>query len=712
MPTNKARGSNSRTMDLTQGLIRALGDTEAAGGGRRFHLSFSSETPVKRRLSDGKTITEILDHTTGNVDLSRLNNGASVLFNHQRSQVIGHVERAWIENGRGEAIVVLDDDDFSRTIGDKINNGTLRSTSVFYDPDDESWEDLVEGQRSMDGRFVGPGSILHAWTPMEVSIVSIPADPTVGVGRDAGLEAEADDSRNDGLEDQTMDKDEKEKKEKQEENNAQDEKEKKTPAESEKDQAEEKKKKKEEDEEERNRPSGRSYPDPEMDAGTARALEIMGMCRSFGLDPEEYIRSGMSLDRTREAIMNKLCDGKRPLPARSVEVSDENDKVREQIRDAILVRGRVISLEEAVPGTSRFMRTHTRDLFCRAYRAEGVPRAAVEDMEDGEIFGRYMDQYSSTSRYARSHETPTALFPAIVDDAMEKAITSGYEHLPVTYDKISTKISVKDFKEHRHLYSYGGTTRRFEKLPEGGEIKHDNITMAQLPSVHTETYAKQWTMTRELMVNDDIGLVAEIPRAFGEAYRQTINDMVYDAYLKNQNCFDGTPLFSGEKGHKNMLGTGTTVDGDAYNDMLRILQSQTDQHGDRIPFRPAFILVPSAMEKAAYTLFNSPTINMPDNTQAANPYYHYGTRVIVDATIDARCEGDTTPWFLFAEGKFPVELAYLNGNEGLNRRAMQVPGQLGIVFDFWGDVAVNITDFRQVVMNPGIKVPMKYGLAK
>ena len=47
----------------------------------------------------------------------------------------------------------------------------------------DSWEEVRAGATSADGRFTGPCSIARRWTPMEISIVSVPADATVGVGR-------------------------------------------------------------------------------------------------------------------------------------------------------------------------------------------------------------------------------------------------------------------------------------------------------------------------------------------------------------------------------------------------------------------------------------------------------------------------------------------------------------------------------------------------
>lgn len=141
-----------------------------------FELSFSSEEQYMRYFGN-----EILDHSDGACDLSRLNEIGVVLFNHNRDKVIGKIENAWIEENRGKAKIKFDSDDEARTIMEKVSSGTLRGVSVGYVVD--AWEVVKEGKMSTDGRFEGPCYIARKWTPLEISIVSIPADSTVGVGR-------------------------------------------------------------------------------------------------------------------------------------------------------------------------------------------------------------------------------------------------------------------------------------------------------------------------------------------------------------------------------------------------------------------------------------------------------------------------------------------------------------------------------------------------
>jgi phage head maturation protease len=143
---------------------------------RRRIISFSSEEPYRRWFG-----MEILDHAEGAVDLSRLNDVGVLLFNHKTDYVVGRVIRAWIEKNRGMAEVEFDTDDDAEKIFGKVQSGTLKTTSVRYDVD--AWEEVAAGKASTDARFTGPCQIARKWTPLEVSIVSVPADATVGVGR-------------------------------------------------------------------------------------------------------------------------------------------------------------------------------------------------------------------------------------------------------------------------------------------------------------------------------------------------------------------------------------------------------------------------------------------------------------------------------------------------------------------------------------------------
>lgn len=169
------QGTNEQRMLLGPSTLTRV---DGEGNERKFTLSFSSEEPYERWWG-----IEILDHAPGAVDLSRLNDIGCLLFNHNRDVVLGKVNRAWIENNRGYAEVEFDTDEQAEVIYQKVRSGTLKGVSVGYRID--SLEEVQAGKTSADGRFTGPAEIARKWWPFEISIVSVPADGTVGVGREA-----------------------------------------------------------------------------------------------------------------------------------------------------------------------------------------------------------------------------------------------------------------------------------------------------------------------------------------------------------------------------------------------------------------------------------------------------------------------------------------------------------------------------------------------
>ncbi len=137
---------------------------------RTVELAFASDEPYERFWG-----REILDCTSAAVDLSRLNNSHPLLLNHDARQQVGVVERAWVGEDRKCRCMVR----FSRSaLGEEIlqdvADGIRELVSVGYSIDDMVLESRTEDTATYR---------VTRWTPYEVSIVSIPADPTVGVGR-------------------------------------------------------------------------------------------------------------------------------------------------------------------------------------------------------------------------------------------------------------------------------------------------------------------------------------------------------------------------------------------------------------------------------------------------------------------------------------------------------------------------------------------------
>ena len=133
---------------------------------RTFEFPFSSEFAVKRYFGN-----EVLSHEAGAADLSRLNDGGAVLFNHDMNKPIGVVERAYIdpEDKRGYAKIRFSRNKFASEVLEDVKDGILRGISFGYQIND--MEEMEDGMRA------------SSWSVHELSVVTVPADPTIGFGR-------------------------------------------------------------------------------------------------------------------------------------------------------------------------------------------------------------------------------------------------------------------------------------------------------------------------------------------------------------------------------------------------------------------------------------------------------------------------------------------------------------------------------------------------
>ena len=148
-------------------LIEAKPDLE----NRTIELAFSSDAEIERWPG----MAEVLSHAPGAVDLTRLNSGAPLLFNHSLDEVIGVCEQARIDpDGKGRAVVRFSRSEDGESVWQDIKDGILRNVSVGYKIK------AIELTAERDGVEVYTAT---SWEPYEVSVVSVPADISVGVGR-------------------------------------------------------------------------------------------------------------------------------------------------------------------------------------------------------------------------------------------------------------------------------------------------------------------------------------------------------------------------------------------------------------------------------------------------------------------------------------------------------------------------------------------------
>ncbi len=135
---------------------------------RTIEFPFASEEPVERYFG-----MEVLEMSEKAMDLSRLNDGAPLLYQHDADRIVGVVQRAYIKDKRGYAEVKLANNELGREMQDLIKDGIIRNVSFGY-----KINEMEEDKSTTPMTYRAT-----SFQPFELSLVTVPADQSVGIGR-------------------------------------------------------------------------------------------------------------------------------------------------------------------------------------------------------------------------------------------------------------------------------------------------------------------------------------------------------------------------------------------------------------------------------------------------------------------------------------------------------------------------------------------------
>lgn len=435
----------------------------------------------------------------------------------------------------------------------------------------------------------------------------------------------------------------------------------------------------------------------EADAGTAqramiaernRVTAISDLCRDFDMDPSEHIRNGSSIEQVRAAILDSLRSTNGPA---DVQVTrDEEENFRERATDALMMRAG-INVEKPADGAQELRAMSLRDLGVECLSRSGKNVRDLLRMSSDDLYGML----------CREFYNPSAAFPAIMDQTIRKSLVEIYNKVPTTFQAFTTKGTLPDFKETAdHEYVIGGVGD-FLKVPENGEIKPDAPRTELLPTRKLDTYGKQFSMTRQAFINDDIGFLTKVPGLYATAAKKTIDKQVYNILFSNPMIFDGKTLFHAD--HKNLVsGNGAAPSQQTIQAAILQMQKQTDQFGDAIYMSPRTIVVGVGYEFDLAVILRSAQVVGSSNNDI-NPLYNYPLQIVQSPVLNALAGANKCPWFMIADSSSArgIQVDYLNGQETPTVRRMEVPGTLGFVWDIYLDWGISVRDFRGIIKNPG-----------
>lgn len=506
---------------------------------RTAEVIWTTGARVARSGFDGPYLEE-LSMNPESIRMERLTSGAPLLNSHSAdnlSDIVGVVEEARIDGLEGRAIVRFSNRDDVTPIFNDVRDGIIRSVSVGY----RVWK---YERSEEDG-----STILRAvdWEPHELSLVPIPADSSAQVRSEEAITINDNLSKKDSQMDETREIEAQVEETKIE-----------TPAAS--------------------NLTAESI-EQAISAERRRVAEIRRTVRSAGLEnsvAEQLENEGTSVDEARKIVIDTMAKNQPPVPTKTnIEITEDESEKRVACMEAAL---------EARVGLGSW-----DDNGAREYVASSLLDMAKESVQ------RSGDNVAGLSRseIARRAMHSTSDFPLLLANTAQKTLLSAYAAEQQTWRPLSRQRNLPDFKPVTELEIAGQILP--EALLEGGEYKAATV-QEQSASWRIYTYGKKISVSRQLIINDDLDALSRIPEMIGRGMSLFESNQVWALLTGNATMnYDSKALFHAD--HNNS-GTGA-IGVSSVSDARKTLRNQSDIAGNRVNLRPRYLVVPTSLETAA-----------------------------------------------------------------------------------------------------------------
>jgi len=310
-----------------------------------------------------------------------------------------------------------------------------------------------------------------------------------------------------------------------------------------------------------------------------------------------------------------------------------------------------------------FMEACTQSLLIRAGVRVENPSPLVRDVERMNITAMAENILSMNGKtvtgFGRAEIIKAALstsdFPELLANTAGKAMQLGYENEPTTHQIWTGEKEVADFKENSFVAL--SEAPGLLEISEGAEYKHGAFGEAA-EKFSIKTFGRMLKITRQMLINDDLGAFTMMPAAFGSSARRTEADLVYAKLTGTPAMSDGKALFHAD--HSNLAASGTALSVDSLGAARAAMRRQKGIKGEsRIDPQPRFLIVPVVLESKAEALLNSLVLYGATN-DTNNLQWIRNLTLVADPRLDDVSE---TAWYLAAA---PTQLdtivrAYLAG---------------------------------------------------
>lgn len=260
----------------------------------------------------------------------------------------------------------------------------------------------------------------------------------------------------------------------------------------------------------------------------------------------------------------------------------------------------------------------------------------------------------------------TSDFPLVVSNALNKVAAESYKAAECPLKQLARQRVLRDFKPSTSIRL--GEMGRLEEIAESGEITHTSRA-ENGESMSLKTYARGITVSRNLLINDDLNLLGDLTAAFGQAAAQTESDLMVDLLTSNPNLSDGTPVFDVSRG--NVASPGGNLSSSNLDEARQAMRGYKGPDGKTlISVTPKYLVVGPELETTAEMLLTS---IYAATTADVNPWTSKLTLI-----VEPRLTGEG--WYVMAD---PARLAgmtygYLASAQGVQIQRAEAWDTLGL----------------------------------
>lgn len=425
-----------------------------------------------------------------------------------------------------------------------------------------------------------------------------------------------------------------------------------------------------------------------MLAERKRVLDITALGAKHGLAElaAKHVGEGTAFDAFKDAVLSAIAAREEQAPTRShaAILRDEGETRKAAFIEALQHRAGMINLTDKQPGYQY-----------RGLASQGLIALASECVRSHGKNPAHMSPMD-IAQFAMG----TSDFPLILAGTADASLRAGYALAPNRWREIFSRRTAPNFKNQTDLHV--GMSAGFPQVPESGEFKHGSITEGSI-TWKLLTYGQIISLTRQTIVNDNLGALTNIPQQLGVKAGLRQNALAWAVITANASAtFPGdstaTALFEAST-HLNYTSSGTAISVDSLGVARKTLKAQTDLGGDKIEMGERFYLVVPVTKEQLARQYTSSAF-MPTAQSSVNPWVG-SFDVIASSELDA---SSTTAWYVFPN---PVAIApvliygFLDGQEGIASEVRQGFDIDGTEWKARFDFGVGAIDYRGAYKNAG-----------